>query len=217
MPTSDVALSAAVQRMVRSDLASSGVMFSLDTESGFDQVVFITSAYGLGETWCRDRSTLTSSTSISARSIRAAGDIAAWPGLESGENDYTESREAGRSVKTIEVPRNERRRFLNYRLGSGRARAFAMIIERHYWPPMDIEWAKDGGDGKLYVLQARPETVKATERVDTLRRYRLKSVLKSSRRAARSVSASEAVRAPGEERNGNGHRARRRRAGNRHD
>ncbi|HUP95382.1 MAG TPA: phosphoenolpyruvate synthase [Burkholderiales bacterium] len=172
---SDVALSAAVQRMVRSDLASSGVMFSLDTESGFDQVVFITSAYGLGETVVQGQVN-PDEFYVYKRALDSGRPAILRRGLGSKavKMIYTESREAGRSVKTIEVPETERRRFSIADAEVEELARFAMIIERHYGRPMDIEWAKDGGDGQLYVLQARPETVKASERVDTLRRYRLK-------------------------------------------
>ena len=171
----DVALSAAVQRMVRSDLASSGVMFSLDTESGFDQVVFITSAYGLGETVVQGQVN-PDEFYVYKRALDSGRPAILRRGLGSKavKMIYTESREAGRSVKTIEVPEIERRRFSISDAEVEELARFAMIIERHYGRPMDIEWAKDGGDGKLYVLQARPETVKASEQVDTLRRYRLK-------------------------------------------
>ncbi len=172
----EVALSAAVQRMVRSDLGSSGVMFTLDTESGFDKVVFITSAYGLGETVVQGQ-------------VNPDEFYVYKPGLEAGRKAilrrglgskavkmiYGEGKEAGRSVKTVPVAEEERRRFSITDEDVEELARYALVIERHYQRPMDIEWGKDGADGKLYVLQARPETVKATERVDTLRRYRLKS------------------------------------------
>ena len=171
----DVALSAAVQRMVRSDLASSGVMFSLDTESGFDQVVFITSAYGLGETVVQGQVN-PDEFYVYKRALDAGRPAILRRGLGSKavKMIYTDSREAGHSVKTVEVPEIERGRFSITDTEVEELARFAMIIERHYGRAMDIEWAKDGGDGKLYVLQARPETVKASEQVDTLRRYRLK-------------------------------------------
>ena len=147
----EVALSAAVQRMVRSDRGSSGVMFTLDTESGFDQVVFITSAYGLGETVVQGQVN-PDEFYVYKRGLKEGKSAILRRGLGSKalRMIFTENRKAGKSVETIDVP------------------------EAHYQRPMDIEWGKDGNDGKLYILQARPETVKASEKVDTLRRYRLK-------------------------------------------
>ncbi|MBI2226760.1 MAG: phosphoenolpyruvate synthase [Betaproteobacteria bacterium] len=172
---SEVALSAGVQRMVRSDLGAAGVMFTLDTESGFDQVVFITSAYGLGETVVQGQ-------------VNPDEFYVYKPALKQGRKAiirrnlgtkalrmiFTDARAAGKSVQTLEVPEAERRRFsLNDAEVEELAR-YAVAIGEHYGRPMDIEWGRDGVDGKLYILQARPETVKASEKVDTLRRYRLK-------------------------------------------
>ena len=172
----DVALSAAIQRMVRSDLASSGVMFTLDTESGFDQVVLITSAYGLGETVVQGQVN-PDEFYVYKRGLSDKRPAILRRGLGSKavKMIYGDEKQAGRSVKTIPVPEQERLRFSIDDAEVEELARYAMIIEKHYGRPMDIEWGKDGGDGKLYVLQARPETVKATERVDTLRRYRLKT------------------------------------------
>jgi pyruvate,water dikinase len=171
----EVALSAAVQRMVRSDLGASGVMFTLDTESGFDQVVFITSAYGLGETVVQGQVN-PDEFYVYKRGLEEKRKAILRRGLGSKavKMIYGESAQAGRSVQTVAVPEAERRRFSISDAEVEELARYALIIERHYRRPMDIEWGKDGVDGRLYVLQARPETVKAGERIDTLRRYRLK-------------------------------------------
>ena len=171
----EVALSAAVQRMVRSDLGASGVMFTIDTESGFDQVVFITSAYGLGETvvqgqvnpdefYVYKHALMNNRPAILRRGL----------GSKAVRMVYEASRQMGRSVKTEPVPEADRRKFSISDAEVETLARYAMIIEKHYQRPMDIEWGRDGIDGQLYILQARPETVKASENVDTLRRYRLK-------------------------------------------
>jgi pyruvate, water dikinase len=172
----EVALSAAVQRMVRSDLASSGVLFTLDTESGFDQVVFITSAYGLGETVVQGQVN-PDEFYVYKRTLEAGKPAILRRGLGSKavKMVYTQEKQAGRSVQTIPVPDADRKRYSITDAEVEELARYAMIIEKHYGRAMDIEWGKDGTDGKLYVLQARPETVKASERVDTLRRFRLKS------------------------------------------
>ncbi len=172
----DVALSAGVQRMVRSDLGASGVMFTLDTESGFDQVVFITAAYGLGETVVQG-SVNPDEFYVDKRSL-AAGRPAILRKSVGGKAlkmVFTDGRAAGRSTATVEVPAAERVRFsITDAEAEALARA-AVTIERHYGRPMDIEWGRDGRDGQLYVLQARPETVKSQEEsAERLRRYRLK-------------------------------------------
>jgi pyruvate,water dikinase len=171
----EVALSAGIQRMVRSDLGAAGVMFTLDTESGFDQVVFITSAYGLGETVVQGQ-------------VNPDEFYVYKPALKDGRHAilrrslgskairmvFADNHTAGHSVKTLEVPEAERRRFSITDAEITELARCAVAIEAHYGRPMDIEWGKDGSDGKLYILQARPETVKANAQVDTLRRYRLK-------------------------------------------
>ncbi|MGA0024551.1 MAG: phosphoenolpyruvate synthase, partial [Burkholderiales bacterium] len=171
----DVALSAAVQRMVRSDKGSSGVMFTLDTESGFDQVVFITSAYGLGETVVQGQVN-PDEFYVYKRGLAEGKSAILRRGLGSKalRMVFTDSRQAGKSVQTIDVPDTELRRFSVTDAEVTELARYAVTIEKHYQRPMDIEWGKDGNDGKLYILQARPETVKASEKVDTLRRYRLK-------------------------------------------
>ncbi|MDR0247932.1 MAG: phosphoenolpyruvate synthase, partial [Burkholderiales bacterium] len=170
----DVALSAGVQRMVRSDLGASGVMFTMDTESGFDQVVFITSAYGLGETVVQGtvnpdefyvyKPNLEANRPAILRKIS---------GSKALKMVFTDDNAVGRSTKTVEVPEIQR---LGYSITDAEIEElarFAMKIETHYQRPMDIEWGRDGIDDKLYILQARPETVKSREGGDKLRRYQI--------------------------------------------
>jgi pyruvate,water dikinase len=169
-----VALSCAVQRMVRSDLGASGVMFTLDTESGFDQVVFITAAYGLGETVVQGQVN-PDEFYVYKRGLREGRPAILRRGLGSKaiKMVYADGDAAAR-VKTVPVPEAERRRFAISDAEVEELARYGLAIESHYGRPMDIEWAKDGSDGLLYVLQARPETVKGRGQVDTLRRYRLK-------------------------------------------
>jgi pyruvate,water dikinase len=171
----DVALSAGIQRMVRSDIGASGVMFTLDTESGFDQVVFITSAYGLGETVVQGQVN-PDEFYVYKRGLKEGKKAILRRGLGSKavKMIFTDANQAGRSVKTVDVAEAERRKFSISDAEVEELARYAMIVEAHYQRPMDIEWGRDGVDGKLYILQARPETVKASEKVDTLRRYRLK-------------------------------------------
>jgi pyruvate,water dikinase len=189
----EVALSAAVQRMVRSDLAASGVMFTLDTESGFRGVVFVTASYGLGEM-------------VVQGAVNPDEFYVHKPMLEQGRPAivrrslgskqqkmvYGGTAAAGRSVRALDVSAPERDRFC---LSDGEvlelARA-AVAIEKHYGRPMDIEWAKDGLDGKLYVLQARPETVKSRARGDADEKFSLKGrsrVLASGRAIGHKIGA----------------------------
>ena len=169
----DVALSAGVQRMVRSDKGSAGVMFTLDTESGFDKVVFITSAYGLGETVVQgqvnpDEFYVYKTALAACRPAILRRNL----GSKALRMVFTEARAAGRSVQTLEVPKEEQRRFSINDAEVEELARYAMAIEKHYGRPMDVEWGRDGVDGKLYILQARPETVKARE--ETQERFRLK-------------------------------------------
>ncbi|MEM9384517.1 MAG: phosphoenolpyruvate synthase [Pseudomonadota bacterium] len=156
----EVALSVGVQRMVRSDLGASGVMFTIDTESGFPDVVFITSAYGLGET-------------VVQGAVNPDEYYVYKPALEAGKFPILRRNLGGKAIKmiysdggadrvrTVDVPSAERRRFsLTDEQVQSLARQ-AMIIEKHYQRPMDIEWGLDGSDGQLYILQARPETVQS--------------------------------------------------------
>ena len=175
----DVALSAGIQRMVRSDLGASGVMFTLDTESGFDQVVFITSSYGLGET-------------VVQGAVNPDEFYVYKPGLAAGRPavlrksvggkatrmGFADARQAGKSTVTVPVSDQDRNRFSITDAEAEELARYAVVIEKHYGRPMDIEWGRDGGDGKLYILQARPETVKSRDDANMLRRYRLKSTSK---------------------------------------
>ncbi len=172
-----VALSAGVQRMVRSDLGAAGVMFTIDTESGFQDVVFITSSYGLGET-------------VVQGAVNPDEFYVHKPMLQAGKRAVIrrtlgskllemvfasdeEKARGGKLVKTVDVPLEQRNR---YSLADDEVEAlarYAVLIEQHYGRPMDIEWGKDGEDGQLYILQARPETVKSQQgKVET--RYKLK-------------------------------------------
>ncbi|MEN7459304.1 phosphoenolpyruvate synthase [Pantoea dispersa] len=188
-----VALSAGVQRMVRSDLASSGVMFTIDTESGFDQVVFITSAFGLGEmvvqgavnpdefyvhkpTLAANRPAIVRRT-LGSKKIRMV---------------YADSQEHGEQVRIEDVEQEQRDRFS---LTDDEVQALArqaVLIEQHYKRPMDIEWAKDGHTGKLFIVQARPETVRSNGQV--MERYSLQgegSVLVEGRAIGHRIGAGE--------------------------
>ncbi|MCK9515156.1 MAG: phosphoenolpyruvate synthase [Ottowia sp.] len=173
-----VALSAGVQRMVRSDLGAAGVMFTIDTESGFDQVVFITSSYGLGET-------------VVQGAVNPDEFYVHKPMLEAGKQAVIrrslgskliqmvlaspeEQAASGELIKTVDVPTEQRNRYSLSDEDVQELARYALVIERHYGRPMDIEWGKDGKDGQLYILQARPETVKSQQQGQIERRYRLK-------------------------------------------
>ncbi|CAN7440677.1 phosphoenolpyruvate synthase [Pseudorhodoferax sp. LjRoot39] len=173
-----VALSAGVQRMVRSDLGAAGVMFTIDTESGFDQVVFITSSYGLGET-------------VVQGAVNPDEFYAHKPMLKAGKKAVIrrnlgskliqmvfatpeEKKAAGRLVKTVDVPTELRNRYSLTDAEVEQLAQYALVIEEHYGRPMDIEWGKDGTDGQLYILQARPETVKSQQAGKAEQRYKLK-------------------------------------------
>ena len=175
----EVALSAGIQRMVRSDLSASGVMFTIDTESGFKDVVFITSSYGLGET-------------VVQGAVNPDEFYVHKPMLANGKNaivrrnlgskliqmrfsNADEKTLTGHSVSTVDVPAEMRNRFSLTDEDVTQLAQYAVLIEQHYGRPMDIEWAKDGRDGLIYILQARPETVKSQEVGKTEIRYKLKS------------------------------------------
>ncbi|MGA8007207.1 MAG: phosphoenolpyruvate synthase [Burkholderiales bacterium] len=158
----EVALSAAVQQMVRSDLAASGVMFTLDTESGFPGVVFITSSYGLGEMVVQGA--VNPDEFYVHKPMLAKGRPAiVRRGLGSKRQKmvFADADTAGRSTKVVEVPEADRNRFSLEDEDVLQLARYAVAIEKHYGRPMDIEWARDGTDGKLYVLQSRPETVRS--------------------------------------------------------
>ncbi len=174
----DVALSAGVQRMVRSDLGAAGVIFTIDTESGFEDVVFITASYGLGET-------------VVQGAVNPDEFYVHKPALKAGKLPIirrnlgsklirmvfssTQEREAtGRLVRTVDTPPEQRNRYALNDADVIELARYALIIEQHYGRPMDIEWGKDGEDGKLYILQARPETVKSQATSQVEHRYKLK-------------------------------------------
>ncbi|MBT0963403.1 phosphoenolpyruvate synthase [Denitromonas iodatirespirans] len=176
----DVALSAGVQRMVRSDTGASGVMFSLDTESGFKEVVFITASYGLGETVVQgavnpDEFYVHKATLAQGRPAVVRRNL----GSKLIKMVFTDKSVAGKSVQTLDVPEADRNRFSLTDADVLELARYAVIIEQHYGRPMDIEWGKDGVDGKLYILQARPETVKSQQSGHVMEKYRLKQYGKS--------------------------------------
>jgi pyruvate,water dikinase len=170
-----VALSAGIQKMVRSDLASSGVMFSIDTESGFDKVVFITSAYGLGET-------------VVQGAVNPDEFYVYKPNLEKHQHAilrrnlgdkairmvYGEQHQLQASTHTQNVEPELQRQFSISGDEVHKLASIAVAIEKHYGRPMDIEWAKDGNDGQIYIVQARPETVASQSNKQKLVRYELK-------------------------------------------
>jgi len=170
----DVALSAGVQRMVRSDLGAAGVMFTLDTESGFRDVVFVTSSYGLGEAVVQG--SVNPDEFYVHKPMLAAGRfpiIRRRIGSKASRIVFTEHASAHKSVATVDVPEEERRRFSLTDADVIALAQAAVTIERHYGRPMDIEWGKDGLDGELYILQARPETVRSQESSDAQERFKL--------------------------------------------
>ncbi|MEK8085045.1 phosphoenolpyruvate synthase [Aquabacterium sp. A3] len=174
-----VALSAGVQRMVRSDIGAAGVMFTIDTESGFSDVVFITSSYGLGET-------------VVQGAVNPDEFYVHKPALKAGKQAVIrrnlgsklikmefstpdEKAATGKLVKTVDTTVEARNRYSLSNDDVMELARYALIIEEHYGRPMDIEWGKDGTDGKLYILQARPETVKSQQQGKAEQRYKLKS------------------------------------------
>ncbi len=175
----DVALSAGVQRMVRSDLGAAGVMFTMDTETGFDQVVFITSSYGLGET-------------VVQGAVNPDEFYVHKPMLKAGHKAVIrrslgskliqmvfatpeQRAQGGKLVHTEEVPTEMRNRYSLSDEEVAQLASYALVIEAHYGRPMDIEWGKDGVDGQLYILQARPETVKSQQKDQVEHRFKLKA------------------------------------------
>ncbi|PJI96964.1 phosphoenolpyruvate synthase [Acidovorax sp. 69] len=173
-----VALSAGVQRMVRSDLGAAGVIFTIDTESGFEDVVFVTSSYGLGET-------------VVQGAVNPDEFYVHKPMLKAGKKALIrrnlgskliqmvfstpdEKAQSGKLVKTVDVPTEQRNRYSLTDADVEQLARYALVIEQHYGRPMDIEWGKDGTDGQLYILQARPETVKSQAKGQAELRYKLK-------------------------------------------
>ena len=175
----DVALSAGVQRMVRSDLGAAGVMFTIDTESGFEDVVFITSSYGLGETVVQG-AVNPDEFYVHKPMLRAGHRAVIRRNLGSKllQMEFTtadEKKAGGKLVKTTDVPVELRNRYSLTDADVEQLARYALIIEDHYGRAMDIEWGKDGTDGELYILQARPETVKSQSKGKAEQRYKLKS------------------------------------------
>jgi pyruvate, water dikinase len=198
----EVALSAGVQRMVRSDLGAAGVMFTLDTESGFPDVVFITSSYGLGETVVQGA--VNPDEFYVHKPMLAAGRTAIVRrslGSKLIQMKFAAPGSATKRVETVDVPVELRNRFSLNDEEVVELSRYAMIIEKHYGRAMDIEWGRDGGDGKLYILQARPETVKSQQGTQTTQqRFKLKgssTVLASGRAIGQRIGAG-AVRIVGD-------------------
>ena len=190
----DVALSAGVQRMVRSDLGAAGVMFTIDTESGFEDVVFITSSYGLGETVVQGA--VNPDEFYVHKPMLKAGKRALIRrnlGSKLIQMEFSTAEEkaaSGHLVKTTDVPVELRNRYSLTDADVEKLAHYALVIEQHYGRPMDIEWGKDGTDGELYILQARPETVKSQAMGKVETRYKLKgtgTVLASGRAIGQKV------------------------------
>ncbi|MCF9046880.1 phosphoenolpyruvate synthase [Acinetobacter nectaris] len=170
-----VALSAGIQRMVRSETGAAGVMFTLDTESGFRDVVFITSSYGLGEMVVQgavnpDEFYLSKPLLQNEKHAVVRRNL----GSKHQKMIYSTEASAGKSVSIVDVEKQDRQEFSLTDQELHELAKQAMIIESHYGSPMDIEWAKDGDDGRLYIVQARPETVKSRQNASTMERYLLK-------------------------------------------
>ena len=174
----DVALSAGVQRMVRSDLGAAGVMFTMDTESGFNDVVFITSSYGLGETVVQG-AVNPDEFYVHKPMLRAGNRALIRRNLGSKLIQMVfaspeDKAKSGKLVQTIDVPTEQRNRYSLTDADVEQLAHYALVIEQHYGRAMDIEWGKDGTDGGLYILQARPETVKSQAAGKAELRYKLK-------------------------------------------
>ncbi|MFZ5485768.1 MAG: phosphoenolpyruvate synthase [Pseudomonadota bacterium] len=174
----EVALSAGVQQMVRSDIGASGVMFTIDTESGFEDVVFITSSYGLGETVVQG-AVNPDEFYVHKPMLRAGKKALIRRNLGSKLIQMVfctpeEKAQTGKLIKTVEVPAEQRNRYSLTDDDVLQLAHYALLIEEHYGRPMDIEWGKDGVDGLLYILQARPETVKSQAKGQVELRYKLK-------------------------------------------
>ncbi len=170
-----VALSAGIQRMVRSDVAASGVMFTIDTESGFEDVVFITSSYGLGEMVVQG-AVNPDEFYVHKPTLKAEKPAVLRRNLGSKMTKmiYSSDLEHGKQVEIVDIPETDSKTFsINDEEVMELAKQ-AIIIEQHYKRPMDIEWAKDGLDGKLYIVQARPETVRSREDMQVIERFQLK-------------------------------------------
>ncbi|BBU69574.1 phosphoenolpyruvate synthase [Fluviibacter phosphoraccumulans] len=172
----DVALSAGIQRMVRSDKGAAGVMFTLDTESGFRDAIFVTASYGLGETVVQG-AVNPDEFYVHKPMLREGRPAVIRRNLGSKliKMIFSTDHVAGKSTHTVDVPEAERQQFSIRDEEVLELARFADIIEKHYERPMDIEWGRDGVDGRLYILQARPETVKSQESKDKVEKFALKS------------------------------------------
>ena len=169
-----LALSVGVQKMIRSDSAASGVMFTLDTETGFDKVIFITASYGLGENIVQgnvnpDEFYLFKPFVDSVQQPIVRRTL----GTKETKMIFTGEMQAGKSIKTVNTDPYERNAFCISDEDARLLAKYAMLIERHYQQPMDIEWAKDGADGELYIVQARPETIQSYRSAYRMTRYRI--------------------------------------------
>ena len=188
----EVALSVGIQRMVRSDTGAAGVMFTLDTESGFRDAVFITSSYGLGETVVQGA--VNPDEFYVFKQTLAAGKypiIRRSIGSKLIKMEFTKAGEEGR-VKTVDVSPEQRNRYSISDADVIELAQYAVIIENHYQRPMDIEWGRDGQDGKIYILQARPETVKSQSAGKVEQRFKLKgssAVLATGRAIGQKIGA----------------------------
>lgn len=174
-----VALSAGIQRMVRSDISSSGVMFSIDTESGFEDVIFITSSYGLGEMVVQgavnpDEFYVHKPTLAANRPAIVRRNL----GSKLIKMIYSEEVEHGKQVEIVDIEKSDSNKFSLTDADVMSLARQAQIIEDHYQRPMDIEWAKDGNDGKLYIVQARPETVRSREDSQVIEHFTLNGTAK---------------------------------------
>ncbi|REF32111.1 phosphoenolpyruvate synthase [Calidifontibacter indicus] len=170
-----VALSAGIQKMVRSDIGASGVMFTIDTESGFKDTVFVTASYGLGEAVVQGA--VNPDEFYVYKPALAAGKPAILKrgvGGKAIKMVYTEDKSVGRTIETVDVDPADQARFSITDADVEELARHAVKIEEHYGRPMDIEWVKDGSDGLIYVVQARPETVKSRESGSVLERFRMK-------------------------------------------
>ncbi len=170
-----IALSAGIQRMVRSETGASGVMFTLDTESGFNGVIFITASYGLGETVVQG-SVNPDEFYVHKASLKAGKKavVRRTLGAKAIKMVYDTTATVDRSVKTVDVPAEDRQRFSLSDAEVETLARMALTIEAHYGRPMDIEWARDGDSGELFIVQARPETVKSQEAHSVMERYLIK-------------------------------------------
>jgi pyruvate,water dikinase len=193
----EVGISAGIQKMVRSDQASSGVAFTIDTESGFESVVFVTASYGLGEAVVQgavnpDEYYLFKPNLRSGRPAVLSRVL----GSKASKMIYAESEAVGESVVSVPTEQSERTRFVLSDAELEELGRQALAIESHYGRPMDIEWAKDGNDGRIYVVQARPETVKSRAgQSQMMERYRLSSrgkVLAEGRSVGQKIAAGSA-------------------------